>query len=194
MSYIKEIGIILSYLATLAFCYFFDWKPFGVFFSYVVEIVVLGILYAILRFKDERINPQKYRKSQSTSTQLMAVLGFSFVQFFLLFFISRKISGSDESIDWVMLFNKEALFTFCIILFFYSLQAFQTRNNSKQTELFLSEFLIKVIILTVANLLGFLAVSQFELKYWFSVLSVMVAFRVVMEIYFERKGRIQLSK
>ena len=40
LKYTKELGIIASYLFMLIAAYLLDWEPFGIFTSYLIEIVI----------------------------------------------------------------------------------------------------------------------------------------------------------
>ncbi len=46
----KEIGVFIGYLSLLIGVIYFDWRPFGIFLSIIVEYFVVLVLYSFLYF------------------------------------------------------------------------------------------------------------------------------------------------
>jgi hypothetical protein len=47
---LKEIGVFVGYLTLLVGVIYFDWRPFGIFLSVIVEYFVVLVLYSFLYF------------------------------------------------------------------------------------------------------------------------------------------------
>ncbi|PHR47599.1 MAG: hypothetical protein COA32_06470 [Fluviicola sp.] len=187
--YIKEIGIVISYISMLVACYIFDWKPFGIFISYLIEIVVLLFVYVMLRVKDEKRNPRKYRyrKVQPISNLFIGLVPLVLFQYFMIGWMSEFIDPDQNFTKQNLLLTKEVLYAVVSMIVLYSIKAAQITTHKERLIVFQDNFIIKVLALTGTNILGFTLVISLEIKSLLLVLTIMVIIRIIIEIYFGRK-------
>lgn len=170
-------------------CYLFDWKSFGIFISYLIEIVVLFFVYSILRLKDEKKNPERYRKAQPLGNLFIGLVPLIVIQYFIIGWISSFIDPEQNFIQNNLLLTKEVYYAVGSFVVLYAIKAVQITNHKERLIVFQDNFLFKVLALTGANILGFLIVVGIEFTSFLPVLTVMVIVRIVLEIYFARKMR-----
>lgn len=190
--YINEIGIAFSYISMLVACYLFDWEPFGVFISYLIEIVVLLGVYVVLRVQDQRKNPSRYRKSQSVLAVIVAVAPLVAFQYLLIGWMSQSIFPKLNFTNQNLLFTKEVFFAFVSLVVLYSVQTFQMKSDAGRLAFFQDNFLFKVLALTATNVLGFFLVMELEVHALLPVFTAMVLVRILLEIYFRRKMNLRI--
>lgn len=187
MRYIKEIGITGSYLFMLIACYFFDWKPYGVFMSYLLEVVVLLIVYAYLRFNDEKKHPERYRKSQPLVNLFIGIVPVVFLQYFLIASMSIILDPEKEFNNESFHLSKEVYYAFPPLVFFYLIKAKQISCSKERIFKFQQNFMFEVLALTAVNLVAFIAVIYLDFTTLISVLTVTVIARILLEFYFTKK-------
>lgn len=168
-------------------CYLLDWKPFGIFISYLIEVVVLVLIFSIIRLKDERENPERYRKVQALGNILIGVIPLIVFQYFVIGWMASFINPEENFIQENLLFTKEFLFAVLFIVILYTINAFQIVNRKERIKVFQDNFLFKVLGITGANILGFVLAVGIEWTSFLPVLTVTVVFRIFLEIYFARK-------
>ena len=173
----------------LVACYVFDWKPFGIFISYLIEIVVLLFVYVMLRVKDEKRNPRKYRyrKVQPISNLLIGLIPLVLFQYFMIGWMSEIIDPEQNFTKQNLLLTKEVLYAVVSMIVLYSIKAAQIATHKERLFVFQNNFIIKVLALTGTNILGFTLVISLEVKSLLYVLTIMVIIRIIIEIYFGRK-------
>ena len=184
---LKEIGIILSYIYMLVACYLFNWKPFGIFISYLIEIVVLLLVYVTFRIIAEKRNPDQYRKAQPLLTIFIGAIPLVVFQYFIIGWMSGLINPAQNFLKENLLLTKEFLFAFGSSLFLYTIKAFQIISHSERIKVFQHNFLYSILALTATNSLGVLLVFVVGIHSSLPVLTGMVVVRINLEIYFERK-------
>lgn len=187
INYMKEIGIVFTYILMLVACYFFNWKPFGIFISYLIEIVVLLIVYSFVRLKDEKKNPQHYRKTQPLANIYIGIIPLLLIQFIIIGFMTLDLNPEENFIKQNLLLTKEVFFSVCSILVIYVLKALQFSTNKERLVVFQDNFLFKILALTSVNILCFIIVSVFEKITLIPLLTAMIIFRILLELYFSRK-------
>jgi hypothetical protein len=187
MNWIKEIGIVLSYISMLVACYLFDWKPFGVFVSYLIETVVLLIVYSIIRSINEKKNSSAHKTAQPLANLLIGITPFLIFQFFMIGWMLSSIDPDHNFINENLLLTKEVFFASASMLLFYSIWAIQIPNHKKRLTIFQDNLIFKVIALSGTNILGFVLVLVIGVTSVLPVLVVMVVARILLEIYFGRK-------
>lgn len=186
-SYIKELGIVFSYISFSVACFYFEWNPFGIFMFYLIEVVVLLLIYAILRIKDEKEDPRRYRKSQSIVNLFIGITPMIIFQYFIIGWTSLSINPEQNFIESNLFFSKEVFFMTISIVVLYSVKAFQVTNQQEKLRVFQQDFLFQVLMLSGANTLGFFVVLGLGVNSLFITLIIMVAFRMFVEFYFARK-------
>lgn len=187
VNHIKEIGIVLSYLWMLVACYLFDWKPFAVFISHLIEIIVLLLVYIVLRIIDERKNPEQSRKAQPIINILIGILPLIVLQYFIIGWMSSFINPEQNFLTQNLLMTKEVYYAFGAMIFLYTINAVQIANHDERLNVFQNNFMFSVLALSGANILGFVLVVGMEVKSLLPILTVMVAVRIALEIYWGRK-------
>ncbi len=170
-------------------CYLFDWKPFGIFISYLIEIVVLLFVYAFLRLKDEKKNPERYRKTQPLHTVFIGIVPLILFQYFIIGWMSSHIHPDQHFIKQNLLLTKEVYFALGSMVVFYGIQAAQIADHTERLNVFRDSFLFKILALTVANSIGFILVFSIEVESLLVVVTSMAVLRILLELYFGRKIR-----
>ena len=144
----EEIGIILSYIAMLVATYIFDWKPYAIFISYLVEVIVILLIYVVLRFIDERKNPRRYRKSQPIVNILIGIIPLILFQFFTVGIMASVLNPDENILKHNFILTKKILFAFASFAFIFILKALQMIKNKEILIVFQNNFLFKVITLS----------------------------------------------
>lgn len=171
----------------LVACYLFDWKPFGIFISYLIEIVVLLFFYSLFRMKDEKKNPGQYRKAQPLGNLFIGVVPLILFQYFIIGWMSGFINPEQNFIKQNVLLTKEVFYAIGSVVVLYAIKAVQMTNHKERLVAFQDNFLFKVLALTGANILGFVMVVGIGINTLLPTLTVMVIVRILLEIYFSRK-------
>lgn len=185
--YIKEVGIVLSYTFILVACYFFDGKPFGIFISYLIEVVALFLIYSLLRWIDEKKHPKLYRKSQPLMNLFIGLIPVVIFQYFIIGWISSFINPEENFFKQNLFLSSEVFYIIGSVVVFYSIKALQISNHKVNLRIFQDNFLFNILALSGANIIGFVLVIGFHVDSLLPVLSAMVIFRILLEIYFVRK-------
>lgn len=154
---------------------------------YLIEVVVLLLIYAILRIKDEKEDPRRYRKSQSIVNLFIGITPMIIFQYFIIGWTSLSINPEQNFIESNLFFSKEVFFMTISIVVLYSVKAFQVTNQQEKLRVFQQDFLFQVLMLSGANTLGFFVVLGLGVNSLFITLIIMVAFRMFVEFYFARK-------
>jgi len=188
-SHFKEIGITLSYLYMLIACYLFDWKPFGIFISYLIEVVVLFLIYTVLRIRHKNQHPERYRKIQPIVNVFIGIIPLIGVQYLIIGLMAGSIDPGANFLEKDTLLSKEVLYALISTVVLYVIKALQFSDQHERLSVFESNFLYKVFALTITNLAGVLAVIGLGISSLLPVLTVMVIIRIGMEIHFDRKMR-----
>ena len=168
-------------------CYLFDWKPFGIFISYLIEIVVLLFIYAFLRLKDEKKNPDRYRKTQPLHTVFIGIVPLILFQYFIIGWMSSHIHPDQYFIKQNLLLTKEVYFALGSMVVFYGIQAAQITDHTERLNVFRDSFLFKILALTAANCIGFILVFSIEVESLLVVVTSMAVLRILLELYFGHK-------
>lgn len=186
----KKIGIILSYLYMLVACYYFNWKPFGLFISYLIEVIVLITFYCVSRVLDENRNPAHYRNSQPLMNIIIGTIPLIIFQYFIIGWMSGMINDEQNFLSKNLLLSKEVIYSFTTMLLIYVIQAIRIRDHKKRLELFQDNFLYKVIGLSATNILGSTLVFGFGVQSLLYVLIGMVVVRIIQEFYFDSRSKL----
>ena len=161
----------------------FDWKPFGIFLSFLIEFVALTVIYTVVRSIDQYKNPKKYRKLQPSITIAIAVIPLIAVQYL---FISLVVSILDPMFVLFEPSNlweqKELTFGFAAILLFYVLQTTQMSSIEAAENLYSSNFFVEALTLNFTNILGVIIVAYVQINSLPFVLIMMVALRIFLEL------------
>lgn len=185
--YIKEIGVISSYIFLLIGILLFEWKPFGIFLSFLIEFVALTVIYTVVRSIDQYKNPKKYRKLQPSITIAIAVIPLIAVQYL---FISLVVSILDPIFVLFEPSNlweqKELTFGFIAILLFYVLKTTQMKSIEDAEKLYSSNFFVEALTLNFTNILGVIIVAYVQINSLPFVLIMMVALRIFLELKLSR--------
>jgi hypothetical protein len=171
----------------LVACYYFEWKPFGIFIYSLIEIVVLVIIYALLRLKDEKQNPHRYRKSQSIINLFIGLIPMVVFQYFIIGFASVSINPEEDFIEQNLLLSEEVLYVFLAVTVLYVIKVLQISKQQERIRVFQENFLFQVLALSGANTIGFITIIVFDVNSLLPVLTLMVVFRVFLELYFVRR-------
>ena len=186
----QKTGIILSYLYMLVACYFFNWKPFGIFISYLIEVIVLITFYCISRVLDENRNPAHYRNSQPLMNIIIGTIPLIIFQYFIIGWMSGIISDEQNFLTKNLLLSKETIYSFTTILIIYSIQAVRIKNHKERLKFYQDNFFFKVIALSTTNILGSTLVLGFGIRSLLLVLSGMVIIRIIQEFYVDSRSKL----
>jgi hypothetical protein len=185
--YIKEIGITISYLWLLLATFLFDWKPFAIFISFLLEFITLILIYLVVRAIDQFRNPRKYRKLSSSGTLAFAVIPLVAIQYL---FISLVVSILDPTFDFFDLTNlwdeKWLSLSFLIIIVLYILKTLQFKDIGEAEKVLQETFFLEALSLNFSNLIGVAIVAYGQVNSLPIVLCAMVLFRIFMEIKFSK--------
>ena len=187
LKYTKELGIITSYLLMLIATYLLDWEPFGIFISYLIEIVILLVFYALNRMKDERRNPKRYRNSQPLINVFIGIVPIVLFQYFIIVLMANELNNEQDFLKQNLFSNYQVYFAIGAMFFFYRLKQEQISKSQERIRVFQNNFMFQVLALTSTNLLGFILVFSIGVNSLLFVLSIMVTIRIILEIYFGRK-------
>nr|WP_299207045.1 hypothetical protein [uncultured Brumimicrobium sp.] len=182
-NFFNELGIIFSYVVMLFMAYYFEWEPFGIFVYYLIEITVLLLVYVLLRLREVSKNTKINKKAQPIANILIGIIPLLLIQYLIVGFISVAIDPNESFIEKNLLMTKEVLFAFCSLTFVYLLKAIQMIKIKDRLLIFQNNFLFKVIALSMTNFLGFVLVIGFEMTSLLTVLTIMTAIRIGLEIY-----------
>jgi hypothetical protein len=183
----KEIIILLSYSWMLIACYLFDWKPFYIFFSYLLELFVLTGFYVIIRKRDEQKNPQNYRRAQPIENVLIGSIPLFLFQYFALGWASVFIYPDENFILKDLILTSTTLIIVLQFVFAYAAKIFSIQNDKTAEKLLKGNLLYQALVLTTTNVTALVIVIVFSIESLLPVLTVMVIIRASMEIYFARK-------
>lgn len=167
----------------LFMAYYFEWEPFGIFVYYLIEITVLLLVYVLLRLREVSKNTKINKKAQPIANILIGIIPLLLIQYLIVGFISVAIDPNESFIEKNLLMTKEVLFAFCSLTFVYLLKAIQMIKIKDRLLIFQNNFLFKVIALSMTNFLGFVLVIGFEMTSLLTVLTIMTAIRIGLEIY-----------
>ena len=149
--------------------------------------MTLILIYLVVRAIDQYRNPKKYRKLSSSSTLAFAVIPLVAIQYL---FISFVVSILDPSFELFKLSNlweqKWLTFSFLIIVFLYIVKTFQFKDIGEAEKVLQETFFVEALTLNFSNLIGVAIVAYGNINSLPIVLSVMVIFRIFMEIKFSR--------
>lgn len=171
----------------LVSCYLFDWKPFGVFVSYLIEIVVLLLVYTFFRLREEKKNPDHYRKVQPLANLFIGLVPLIVFQYFIIGWISSFIYPEQNFLKHNLLLTKEMYYSVGSVVVIYVIKALQIKNHTERLIVFQDNFLFKILALTAANISVFVVVVGIGVNSLLPALTVMVIFRIALEIYFAKK-------
>lgn len=178
---IKHVGILLSYCWLLVAYYLFEWSATGIMFSYMIEIAVLAVIYEFLEIVDLIKNKTKSNRKIPSGNKLAATVAFLFIQG-LVIFITLNGLESDVSFDIADYFSSaEIYFTIAGITIFYIIDALSIKNDHRRIVSFQSSFLLKVLLLFSANLIGLILVYPLQIETTAIVVVVMVVIRIAIE-------------
>ncbi|MGM0478295.1 MAG: DUF6498-containing protein [Bacteroidota bacterium] len=180
--YIKQIGVLCSYLWLLLAYFLFGWDTFAIIFSYMIEVVMLVILYLILQTYDQVKNKSHYRNQRPTGNILPATVLFLAIQGMVIFFTMQTIDEAFNQTAPDYLLSKEVIFAAIAIFLFYGFDGLRMKNDRTRLSLFKNIFLTRILLLFAANLAGFLMVFGLSIHQIDFVIVIMVAVRVMIEI------------
>lgn len=189
--YQDEIGIFLSYFIILTSSYFVDWNAYGILMSYLFETAILFIFFIGIRLIAEHKNPNRYRKQQSYGNLVYGVVPFFVFQYFILA-VSASIINNDNHNYFKLnnLLSYESLFSIGALGVFYLKKIKDVRNSDAQYDLFMNNFLFKVIVLTVTTLVCLIILTIFDRVSLFVILSATIPIRIGFELFFRKKFEI----
>ena len=182
-----SIGVIFSYLFLLVSCYLFNWDPFMLFFSYLLEIVILVLVLGGIRLIDERRRPEIYRKQQPFVNVLVAMFFFVMLHLFLIWLNTSAFDRYANKHFNELIYSKEVLFAGISMLFFYSLNAIQIKDDIARINTFQSNFFLKVILISLTNFTGLILSLSLEVDSLLVLMSIIVAIRIGFELFWMRK-------
>lgn len=185
--YIKEFGIVFSYVSMLLMCYLFDWKAYGIFISYLIEVIVLLLFYTFFRVREEKRNPVKYQKYQPILNLYVGIVPLVLFQYFIIGLMTVFIDAGQDFFKTNLLLSKEIYYSVASIVILYFINAVQISENQERIRTFQDDFIFKVMALTGTNILGVVFVLGFEVHSLLIVLAVMVMTRVGLEFYFIKR-------
>lgn len=196
--YIKEIGIIASYVWLIIAVYFFDWKPLSIFLSFLTEFAIVFFIYwFLINFSDS-----KNKRNVPGGNVLLAGLAMIGFQFFLISLLATSVAwdqflvdvndpifskavvqNRDNMLDPYFFLHINFLITFLIVVAIYVIRIISMKEP-KQRENYLQENLFfQAIVLTGMNVIGFFAIEFFTFINPFPILIAMVTGRIFMELY-----------
>lgn len=183
----KSISLISSYLILLIASYLGYYKPYGIFISYLIEILVLIGFYSIFRSIDTKKNPSKYRKQQPLINVLIALIPFVFIQFLLIGWTAGLLNPEENFIQTNLILTKEVLYAFLVLIIIYGIEAWKKQDLEQKINTFLDNFFLKILLLSGANLIGSILVLGFGLFKVFPVILIMVLIRIGIELIWIKK-------
>jgi len=182
--YIKELGIVFSYAIMLIACVFLNWEAFAIFISFLIEIVVLFLVYAFLQIK----NPQEIADFFISIFHIIKVfigmITLFLFHYFLIGFLVHMINPNFNILKDNLLLTKEVLYAAGSMLLLYVFNAYQISNYEEKIIAFQNKLIIQVLVLTISNIVAFIALFLLGLSSLFPILTSMVIARIIMELYF----------
>jgi len=168
-------------------CYVFEWKPFIIFISYLVEIIIIAFIYSVVKVMDEKKNPIKKTNAQPIFNLLIGMVPLILFQFFIINVLSNSMDSRQDFFSISILHTKEFLYVVLSLILLYLLKIVQIRDNGSILKEFQSNLILEVLALTGTNILCVILVISLNLNTFIPVLSFMVLFRILLTIYFYRK-------
>lgn len=182
MKDLDEIGIILSYIFMLVACYVFEWQPFMVLFSYLWEIVVLLFMYFIVRMGGKRV-----KKQPLLINIFIGIIPFLLFQTGMIAWISKMVSTNENAVKDEFSLTVEIVYIVGSILLFYIIKVIRMSSHKERMEALQYNLVYRILALGGINMAVLLLIMIFEIHTFLVVLVVMVAVRIVLELYFRKK-------
>ena len=189
------LGLLIGYGWILSST-FFGASGFGIFISFAAELFALLIIYTIYRNKDEKENPRKYRKHQGVMAVWIAALPVIAIQFLMLRNVAKytEISGEVPAVNQI-LFEWQVWVALLIILAIYFMN-FSSKPTAEVVDTSRNKFIVCMMLFTLIGFIGFMIIILSERKQvqFIWVLSAMVAVRLVVEFFLNKKFELVKTK
>lgn len=189
MSWLKSGGIIASYLLVVIGVYVFDWSISAIFWTYYFELIVLLVYYVIIRSIDQHRNPSKYRKLPGALNIFFAAGPLLIIQFLFLSFIEAQLSGDGYKSIYAMMNSNGGWITLSVLVIVYLLRAVNFKSIKEQEFELQQNFFLEILALSGTNMLGFIAAAYIDTVGSITLLSIMIAGRIAIELYFRYKTK-----
>jgi hypothetical protein len=185
-SYQNLLGLASGYLLLLV-GYALGASGFGIFLAFLIEIVALLIVHTLFRIRDEKANPQNYRKQASVWNLYFGIVPFIFVQYLMIWVILSQVSAHFYVPTWPELLQEwQNWLIFAYLILFYVLR-YRHEHGMKAADQSRNRFVVSLLLFTAINMLGATFVHLFDHPNFFLVLLAMVITRILLEYFLNKK-------
>lgn len=180
---IKQISVIASYTWILVAIYFFSWKPTSIFIGFVMEMVVLLLLYVVFRIKAQQDSPRAFRKVGDLGPILFGVSIFVFVSYKMIEGFTWRLDPDGNSSNFLELISsKELIVSFLGMLVIYLFQTVKLQNDLLRELVLRQNLMIKILAMSLTTLIPFLLIFEFETLNFLFILPFVFLARVIVEL------------
>lgn len=177
---IKETGIVIGYLTLLLGVLFFEWRPFPVFLSFLIEFIVILLIYVFLSLHR---GVSKRRDEPPLFTVLIAGLAIGAVNMaFGNTLVFNIIKGADERYEMEnIVWTVAAILISLLVLHIVSVKS--RWNSPELMDKQRSMIFTGVIAISAMNVAGLFVWSSNENGNPNVVIFVMVTIRILAEVW-----------
>jgi len=187
MKYLKEILVIVSYVFMLLSCYFLEWKPLGLFLSYLIEVVALIVLYSVIRLMDQSKRPQMYKKQPPLETILISCIPLILFQYFIIGWMASSINPEENFLKEKPWMSREVIYSVVFFIIIYIIKLRDISQKTEKVKILKNILLFKAVALTLVNVVVSVIVLGFKIHDLLLVVSLMAAFRIYLEWFASRQ-------
>ena len=183
---LKQIGIIVSYIWLLVAVYFFEWKPIGIFLSFLAEFTILLFTYWFLNIFSTRKN----KRNRPGGNVLLAGCSLILLQYVLIGLIANFLG--EKSFNFgnpASLFDTNSIIAITSISVIYLIRLFFVKQKDERESYAQENLLTQALCLTGMIVLGFFVIQILEISNAIPVLAAMVAGRIFLEQYINNWNR-----
>ncbi len=182
---IKNRGIIISYTWLIVSIYLFDWDSFNVFITYLLEYLVLALIFIV---SDVIVNNtiEKQAKRQTVNI-FMSLLIFAGFQYFIAAIVHSSVRD-DMSLfdDPIKYLNWSTYITAGCILVSYLIRIKQLKETNNIHQVIEDNFILQILGIAVMNMVGLGAVALFGVEKAPILLTIIILGRIGLEVYISK--------
>lgn len=182
----KQIGIVLSYSWLILATYLFNWKPFSVFIGFLMEMLVILLLYSFFRIKAQINQPAAFRKVGDLSSIFFGASVFLFFSYKMIEGFSWRLEPDSQDFSFYSLISsKEVLISFAAMFLIYFGRVINLESDLFRELILRQNMMIKILAMSLTTLIPFLLIFEYEFLNFLYILPFVFLGRIVVELYFK---------
>lgn len=190
--FFKEIGVFLVYGWIFLAVFIYDWKPSTVFISFVLELVVMLLLFTVFKIIKIFKTPSKFL--DDLFELLNVILGTAFLislQGFLIFMIIDVLDEEENNLTIrQVVYTREVAIIALSIFVVYVIRLTTIKGFQPKLNVLQDNFLFQVLSFSLVNIVGVISVSIFVEFGFKPVLVFLILSRMLLEIKLTHKIRL----